>query len=104
MRPQFTAGDKYAQMNYAALAGQWQHLLFTYSSGTVKAYVNGKPVQLAQNSFSGTGVLPLQKAGLYIGTDSGRAYFARGMMDEVRIYNRALNDAEVSTLYSQSLQ
>ncbi|HLJ50286.1 MAG TPA: LamG-like jellyroll fold domain-containing protein [Bryobacteraceae bacterium] len=99
--PQFSGAGKYAMINYPAAIGQWQQIAFTFSNGTVKGYVNGVPMPMLANTFTGTEVLPVYPYGVYIGTDSSQLYFADALLNEVRLYNRALSDAEVAGLYSQ---
>ena len=101
--PQFAAAGKYARIGYSLPASTWQHVVFTFSSGNVSAYVNGVLVSLAENTFTGTESLPVQASGLLIGTDSGQANPYAGLLDDVRIYNRVLNNASVSALYSATL-
>lgn len=98
--PQFSAGGMYGTLNYSLALNRWQHLVFTFSSGVLKGYVNGKPVAFATNTFTAGFTLPLQMYGLYLGTDPSRSTSYKGYMDDVRIYNRALSDADVATLYS----
>jgi len=75
-------------------------VVFTFSSGTVNAYVNGNPVALAENTFTGTETIPLAQSGLLFGNDSGTSDPYSGLLDDVRIYNRALAAIDVSGLYS----
>jgi hypothetical protein len=100
--PQFSAGGKYAMLSDSLPTGTWQHVAFTFSSGVVKGYVNGVSQPFAQNTFTGTGTLPRENYGLLIGTDAGKQYFAKGFIDDVRIYDRTLSAADVATLYSQT--
>jgi hypothetical protein len=97
--PQFSAGGNYAMLNYSLPLNSWQHVLFTFSQGTMKGYVNGVPVSFAANTFTSQS-LPLQPYGLVIGTDPSLSNSFAGMMDDVRIYNRALGASEVSAVYS----
>ena len=70
--------------------GKWFHLMGTFDRATLrrKLYING--VIVAQDTalygFSGTGPL-------HFGNFSG-------LMDEVRVYSRALSDADVQQLYA----
>jgi hypothetical protein len=98
--PQFSAGGMYGMLNYSLPANQWQHVVFTFSSGVLQGYVNGSPVAFAANTFKPGTTLPLQMYGLFIGTDASKAAFYKGYMDDVRIYNHALTAADVATLYS----
>lgn len=77
----------------AALAtGTWTHLAATYDGSTSRMFVNG--TQVATRAVSGpittsTGVLSIG------GNASWGEWFA-GLIDEVRVYNRALTAAEVA--------
>lgn len=79
-----------------ASAGPWQHIAMTHDGSTLKLYLNGSEVlsEAAQplRSFS-SAMLSIA------GSDNGLDLFV-GEFDEVRIYNRALSAAEVSTLSS----
>lgn len=101
--PQFSAGGQYFTVNYSLPLNQWRHVVFTFSGGTVTGYVNGQPVSASADTFVHGTALPLQMYGLYLGTDSDRVSFYGGLMDDVRIYGRALSAAEVSALYSKTL-
>ena len=101
--PQFTAGGMYGMLNYSLGLNQWQHVVFTFSSGALKGYVNGKPVAFAANTFTAGSTLPLQMYGLYLGTDPSKTAFYKGYMDDVRIYNRVLSDSDVASLYATTL-
>jgi Concanavalin A-like lectin/glucanases superfamily/Right handed beta helix region len=98
--PQFSAGGNYAMLNYSLPLNTWQHITFTFSSAAgLKGYVNGAPVAFSANTFSGQS-LPAYAYGLLIGADTGLSTFCAGLIDEVRVYNRALSDSEVSTVYA----
>ncbi len=71
----------------------WAYLAATYDGATLRFYVNG--VQTASRAQTGniaTSANPLQ-----IGGDSIYGQYFAGMIDEVRIYNRALSAAEIQT-------
>jgi hypothetical protein len=100
--PQFSSGSKYAGLNYSLPMGTWEHVTFTIASGVVTGYVNGAQTGLSSNTFTSGYLLPAAPYGLYIGTDAGKTNSAKGLIDDVRIYNRAMTAAEVSSLYSQT--
>jgi len=81
----------------------WRHIVFTFSSGVVKAYVNGAPVTLSTNTFTGTETIPLQMYGLFIGTDPAKTASFTGDVDDVRLYNQALSGTDVQALYAGTL-
>ncbi|MEL6538434.1 MAG: LamG-like jellyroll fold domain-containing protein, partial [Bacteroidota bacterium] len=82
--------------------GTWNHLAWTLERGTVTTYVNG----VAQSSTTGvTGsVLPNPGSEVWLGWRNnfkpGRAY--QGLMDEVRIWQNALDATEIANLASAS--
>jgi hypothetical protein len=97
--PQFSAGSAYAKLNYALPVGIWHYVAFTFSSGVVKGYIDGTPVSFsAVTSFATT--LPQASNGLVLGSDAGKTMSMKGVLDEVRLFGRALSDAEIAQLYA----
>jgi hypothetical protein len=87
--PQLTAGGQYAILNYSLPLITWHHVDFTFSSGTVKGYVDGVQVPFLTNTFTGTETLAQWAYGLYLATDSSQANSYIGSLNDVRVYNRA---------------
>ena len=78
----------------AALAANvWTHVAGTYDGTTVRLYVNG--VQVA--SAPVTAPISTSTGPLRIGGNSLWGEFFQGQIDEVRVYNRALSQAEIQT-------
>lgn len=100
--PQFSAGSGYAMLNKSLPEDTWQHVVFTFSSGTVKGYVNGQPIAFAQNTFSGSASLPSYQYGMFLGTLGDGTSFFNGMLDDIRVYGRVLSDADVAALYQET--
>jgi len=74
-------------------AGNWTHLAATYDGTTAKFYVNG--VLAASKPFSGNvGDSNSWRIGAYGSSPTG---FFDGSVDDVRIYNLALTQAQVQT-------
>jgi hypothetical protein len=85
----FASGPTYGR---AALpVNAWTHLAVTYDRQTVRLYVNG--VQVA--SRAETKAIATSSSPLYIGGDSTYGQYFQGIIDEVRIYDRALGAAEI---------
>ncbi len=77
----------------ALATGTWAHLAATFDGTTLNFYINGTLV--ASNTWSGT--LSTSTNPLTIGSDSIYGQFFNGVIDEVRVYNRALSQTEVQT-------
>jgi len=80
----------------------WHHVVFTYVNGQKigKMYVDGV--------FSGQTTLPSPNGttsnNLFIGKDSVNlvnGYYFNGIIDDIRIYNRSLSEAEIMQLYNE---
>ena len=77
--------------------GAWFHAAATYDGSTLKMYVNGAP---SGTPVSYTGGIGAATSALTIGGVSTR-YFT-GSLDDVRIYNRALDATQISQLYANT--
>jgi hypothetical protein len=69
----------------------WTHLAATYDGSFVRLYVNG--VQVA--SAARTGDLATSTLPLFIGGNTYYGYYFAGLIDDVRVYNRALTPAQI---------
>ena len=68
-----------------------RHLAATYDRANIRLYVNG--VQVA--SRAQTAPIAVSTGKLYIGGDATFGQNFQGLIDEVRIYNRALSASEI---------
>lgn len=76
-------------------AGKWRHICIVYDSAVGKLYING--VLRAQGAF----VLPQDSVStLEIGSAAGYEVF-NGYLDDLRIYNQALSDADIMAIYHE---
>ena len=71
----------------------WSHLSSTYDGATLRLYVNG--TQVASRAL--TGALTTSTGALRIGGNAVWGEHFSGLIDEVRVYNRALTAAEIGT-------
>lgn len=83
-------------------AGQWYHMCGVHNGigTTPDLYING--VEDESGSFGGNGnQLDDASTEFWLSTSQGNNYYANlpGILDDVRVYNRALNAAEVSDLF-----
>ena len=74
--------------------GNWHQLAMTYDGSNLKSFIDG--VQTASNPVSGN----LSGTAGEIGRYLSNSYVANGIIDEVRIYNRALSPSEITDLYN----
>jgi len=77
--------------------GEWYHATFVYKSGSNKFYINGSLVYTQTDTFSTIGS-NIKKIG---STRTGPVYYANGSIDQVRFFNRALTQEEITTLYTE---
>jgi glucose/arabinose dehydrogenase len=71
----------------------WSHLASTYDGATLRFFVNG--VQVGAKSV--TGSMPATANPLRIGGNIVWGEYFSGLIDEVRVYNRALTATEIGT-------
>ena len=72
--------------------GQWHHWAGVYDGTEGRIYIDG----VLDTASPGTGQINIVSNDLYIGENSGATgRFLHGLMDEVRIYSRALTDDEI---------
>lgn len=86
--------ERIAQGPTALTANTWVHLASTYDGANMRLYVNGTLV----TTTAATGSITVSTGALRIGANSiwTEEAFA-GLVDEVRVYNRALTAAEVTS-------
>jgi Concanavalin A-like lectin/glucanases superfamily/Galactose oxidase-like, Early set domain/Bacterial Ig domain/Kelch motif len=71
----------------------WTHLALTFDGATLRMFANG--VQVSTKAVAGAAVAT--NGALRIGGNSVWGEYFKGLIDEVRIYNRALSAAEIQT-------
>ena len=69
----------------------WTHLASTYDGTTLRLFVNGTQVA----TKAATGAMPNTANPLRIGGNAVWGEYFAGLIDEVRIYNRALSAVEI---------
>ncbi len=84
-------------------AGQWNFLVLTYDGSSIRFYNNGTLVR----AIRANGNIANASQDLFFGSyawaqsyGGGPTNKFRGLVDEVRIYNRALSDTEVQALHA----
>ncbi len=80
----------------------WQHMVYVYEGSTLKIYRNGKPIYTKPTKSSQSFMDDCPGGTLKFGAQSVEFpnYF-QGAMDDIRVYNRALTDEQVTELFFQ---
>ena len=89
----FAGSVDYVAGPTASPAGAWTHLAVTYDGAALRLYVNG--TQVATRARTGT--IETNNNPLWIGGNSPYGEHFPGLIDEVRVYNRALTQAAIQT-------
>jgi glucose/arabinose dehydrogenase/fibronectin type 3 domain-containing protein len=76
----------------ASPVGAWTHVALTYDGTTLRLFVNGTQV----TTRATTGVIQTTASPLWIGGNQPYGEYFNGLIDEVRVYNRALTATEIS--------
>jgi hypothetical protein len=88
-----------AQSTTNVFDGQWHFVAGTRSSAAVKTYINGQ----LEDSVPETAALIQPTMPLWIGGQYSQNRFFNGVIDDVRIYDRALSAEEIEELYHEGL-
>jgi hypothetical protein len=96
----WNASGSYREIEYQSLSlNTWYHVACTYDGTMMRMYINGNLVNSTSclgNIYSSIGIP------LYIGSMNSTHYFFRGLIDEVRIYPKALTADQISRSYNQT--
>jgi hypothetical protein len=80
--------------NTSVSSNTWYFLAGVYRGNQQEVWINGILDKVRSGSAT------YNSFGVYIGSFNGSSYFTNGLIDEVRIYNRALSDSEIQALYN----
>ncbi|MDO8650307.1 MAG: LamG domain-containing protein, partial [Candidatus Berkelbacteria bacterium] len=78
--------------------GTWTHVAFTFDGSYIRPYFNG--VAASPQAAAGTITYHSAPEKTYIGKNPNIGAVFNGLIDEVRVYNRALTAAEIQQHYS----
>ncbi|HEX6667758.1 MAG TPA: LamG-like jellyroll fold domain-containing protein [Solirubrobacterales bacterium] len=87
----FTTGENAATSGSGLALNAWTHLTATYDGATMRLYANGVEV----GTKAATGSMPNTTGALRIGGNAPWGEYFSGLIDEVRVYNRALSASEI---------
>ncbi|NOU17000.1 MAG: T9SS type A sorting domain-containing protein [Bacteroidales bacterium] len=83
----------------AIMASIWQHIAMTYNGSKVKIYINGA----LNTTYDVSGTISSDNSDLFFGRAQNAGWYYNGDIDDLHIYNRALNDQEIQALYNEQL-
>ena len=75
----------------------WKHVVLTYNGSELVFWING----IKQTPTITSGSVPANSNNRLIGVGFPDYYYFNGLIDEVRIYNRALSAEEIKQLYER---
>jgi len=78
-------------MGSALALNQWSHLAVVFNGSQAQFYVNGALVSSKSLNVN----LTARGGQMRLGADADTQQFYKGILDNVRIYNRALTSSEV---------
>lgn len=81
--------------NPVIVAGNWYHIVISRNNTTQKMYVNNTLIKSAESSGTFTG----DGNSIFIGDNWSAHIWWDGLIDDLRIYSRALSDTDICTLY-----
>jgi glucose/arabinose dehydrogenase len=90
---QVNVGGERNAVGAAPALNTWTHLAVTYDGSAVRLFVNGA----AAGTAAVTGNIPISTGVLRIGGNGVWAEWFVGQIDEVRVYNRALTQAQIQS-------
>lgn len=92
-------GDIHPSTSFAMTFGKWHHFVGILNVDSVFFYADCKLIskyKVNPNNIS------QEACDFYLGCEGGNRYYYKGCIDDVRFYNRALNEIEVNALYRES--
>ena len=99
-KPSFTMHTTALTGTQTLRANNWYHVVFRYDKalGEQAIYVNG---ELQASRLGVTSTLGVSTTAMVLGRGYNNTNFFRGSIDDVRVYQRALDLTEIRTLYNQ---
>ena len=77
----------------------WHHYVATFSSGTVKIYIDGSEVSGTQTSTNPS-TISSTSGSFFIGRNGADNKYTDGLLDEASLFNTALSASDVTDIYN----
>lgn len=91
--------QKLARVTGFPVIGTWEYIVFIRSGSSVSLYRNGVFQRTEATAWND---MATSTSDLLIGDYNGGGYNVHGIIDDVRVYNRALNETEITSLYENN--
>lgn len=96
-------GSRPSTLEVKSLDYGWKHIVMVQKAGSYELYINGKLSKSQTSSYSVSGILGNSSI-IQVGKGNWeKGEYASGLIDNYRIYNYALDEAEISDLYNDEL-
>ena len=96
----YTSPTNCANNNYYSLSSvdtlAWHHVAASYDGQKVRLYIDGN---MDKDTTVSLPIIPISDALVQIGYSDNNEDWFRGAIDDVRIYNRALSDGEIKSIF-----
>ena len=97
-QPQLTVGSAVAAAFRKLPVNEWHHVVFTLSKADCRTYFDGNLGLFETNTIEAGVVIAQDKLGMHVGSSPLPDDFAKGLIDDLRIYDRVLTDTEIAEL------
>jgi hypothetical protein len=79
--------------------GVWHHIALSAKSGSTRLYLDGRLIDVNTQAFSTINQTSNLRLGSGVVGSGSAGRFFKGQIDEVKIYNRALSQSEILSIY-----
>ncbi len=92
---------KTVSTNTEATLGMWYHIVAIRNLNEIKLYVNGNLI--STRLVTGNADYGVTETKVYLGTRYDKTNFFSGSIDDLRVYNRPIDESEVLALYNEGI-
>lgn len=97
--PQLTIdGTSYAMSSWGTTPAEWHHVAVVFENGTTTTYGDGIVRPLMESTIPPNAIVVPEATGMLVGALSDGSERYTGLLDDVRVYARALDAAEIASL------
>ena len=94
-----TGSISLGKVSPADLLSVWRHIALSVKSGDTRLYLDGQLIRASTQTFATISPTSSLRLGSGVIASGSAGRFFKGQIDEVKIYNRALSQFEIQTIY-----